>query len=189
MEKELQKRSGDRCEMCGATENLSVFYVPNSPDYTIDAHIYTCEICKTQMEDPSQIDPHHWHSLNDSIWSPVPAVQVMSWRMLQHLKTESWSQNLLDMMYLDEDLKSWAEAGLSEKSDSQVVHRDANGNVLNAGDTVVLIKDLKVKGSSMIAKQGTAVRRISLDQENEKFIEGRVDGQHIVIITDFVKKI
>lgn len=189
MEKELQKRSGDRCEMCSATENLSVFYVPNSPDDTIDAHIYTCEICKTQMEDPSQIDPHHWHSLNDSIWSPVPAVQVMSWRMLQHLKTESWSQNLLDMMYLDEDLKSWAEAGLAEKSKNEIIHRDANGNVLEAGDTVVLIKDLKVKGSSMIAKQGTAVRRISLDMENEKFIEGRVDGQQIVIITDYVKKI
>ena len=141
------------------------------------------------MEDNSQIDPNHWHSLNDSIRSPVQAVQVMSWRMLQHLKTESWSQNLLDMMYLDEDLKSWEASGLSEKSDSQVVHRDANGIVLYAGDTVVLIKDLKVKGSSMIAKQGTAVRRISLDMENEKFIEGRVDGQQIVIITDYVKKV
>ncbi|HBC03779.1 MAG TPA: PhnA protein, partial [Aequorivita sp.] len=52
-----------------------------------------------------------------------------------------------------------------------------------------LIKDLKVKGSSMVAKQGTAVRRISLDHENEKYIEGKVDGQQIVIITDFVKKI
>ncbi|HBR53987.1 MAG TPA: PhnA protein, partial [Flavobacteriaceae bacterium] len=51
------------------------------------------------------------------------------------------------------------------------------------------IKDLKVKGSSMIAKQGTAVRRISLDHENETYIEGKVDGQQIVIITDYVKKI
>jgi len=60
---------------------------------------------------------------------------------------------------------------------------------LEAGDTVVLIKDLKVKGSSMVAKQRTSVRRISLDMNNEKFIEGRVDGQQIVIITDFVRKV
>ena len=52
-----------------------------------------------------------------------------------------------------------------------------------------LIKDLKVKGSSMVAKQGTAVRNIRLDHENAEYIEGRVDGQTIVIITQYVKKI
>ena len=41
----------------------------------------------------------------------------------------------------------------------------------------------------MIAKQGTAVRRISLDHDNETYIEGKVDGKHIVIITQFVKKL
>ena len=41
----------------------------------------------------------------------------------------------------------------------------------------------------MIAKQGTAVRRISLDHENETYIEGKVDGKHIVIITQYVKKL
>jgi protein PhnA len=53
----------------------------------------------------------------------------------------------------------------------------------------VLVKDLKVKGSSMVAKQGTAVRRISLDHENAEYIEGKVDGQQIVIITKYVKKL
>jgi protein PhnA len=61
--------------------------------------------------------------------------------------------------------------------------------VLQQGNSVVLIKDLKVKGSSMVAKQGTAVRRISLDSDNAEYIEGKVDGQHIVIITKYVKKI
>jgi protein PhnA len=70
-----------------------------------------------------------------------------------------------------------------------MVHRDVNGVVLQAGDSVILIKDLKVKGSSMVAKQGSAVRRISLDNENTDYIEGKVDGQHIVIITKYVKKI
>ena len=66
--------------------------------------------------------------------------------------------------------------------------KDANGNLLSDGDTVVLIKDLKVKGSSLVAKQGTAVRRISLDHENAKYIEGKLGPTQIVIITDYVKK-
>ena len=72
---------------------------------------------------------------------------------------------------------------------TSIVVKDANGTILQNGDSVVLIKDLKVKGSSLIAKQGTAVRRISLDRENEKFIEGKVGPTQIVIITDYVKKI
>ncbi|MDO4783437.1 MAG: PhnA domain-containing protein, partial [Capnocytophaga felis] len=52
-----------------------------------------------------------------------------------------------------------------------------------------LIKDLKVKGSSMVAKQGTVVRKISLDRENAQYIEGKVDGQQIVIVTQYVKKV
>ena len=54
---------------------------------------------------------------------------------------------------------------------------------------IAAIKDLKVKGSSMVAKQGTAVRNIRLDHENAEYIEGKVDGQQIVIITQYVKKI
>lgn len=70
----------------------------------------------------------------------------------------------------------------------QVVHRDTNGVVLAAGDTVVLIKDLPVKGAGFTAKRGTAVRGISLVAENAGHIEGRVDGQRIVILTEFVKR-
>ena len=110
--------------------------------------------------------------------------------MLQRLKGEGWPQGLLDMMYLDENMQSWAKAAGDGVDKSDVlVHRDSNGVVLQAGDSVVLIKDLKVKGSSMVAKQGTAVRRISLDHENAQYIEGKVDGQQIVLITDFVKKV
>ena len=60
--------------------------------------------------------------------------------------------------------------------------------MLEAGDTVTIIKDLNVKGSSMVAKRGTAVRGISLVRDNAEHIEGRVDGQQIVILTKFVKK-
>ena len=123
------------------------------------------------------------------MWSEVPAVQIMAWRMLTRLKTEGWPQDLLDMLYLDEETLAWAKAsGLGETASDKIVHRDSNGVILETGDTVVLIKDLPVRGSSMVAKRGTAVRRISLDHDNAEHIEGKVDGIQIVILTKFVKK-
>ncbi|MFN2306674.1 MAG: alkylphosphonate utilization protein, partial [Paracoccaceae bacterium] len=70
----------------------------------------------------------------------------------------------------------------------EVVHRDSNGMELAHGDTVVLVKDLPVKGAGFTAKRGTAVRNISLVPENAAHIEGRVEGQRIVILTEFVKR-
>ena len=96
----------------------------------------------------------------------------------------------MDMMYLEDETLEWAKAtGEGEEESEKIIHRDVNGNILENGDSVVLVKDLKVKGSSMVAKQGTAVRRISLDYENAEYIEGKVDGQQIVIITKYVKKL
>ncbi len=189
-EQQLLERSGSRCEMCNVNENLKSYDLPNSPGDIAETNVLLCETCISQIENPEIKDPNHWRSLNDSMWSTVPAVQVLSWRMLNRLKAEGWPQDLLDMMYLDEETLAWAKAdGDGVASGDKIIHRDSNGVILEAGDSVVLIKDLKVKGSSMVAKQGTAVRRISLDHENEKYIEGKVDGQQIVIITDFVKKV
>ena len=176
--------------LCASEENLKVYEVPSSPKGDLEGSILVCSTCLGQIEDPETVDPNHWRCLNDSMWSVEPPVQIMAWRMLQRLKAEGWPQDLLDMMYLDEDMVAWATAAGDgvDKSDA-LVHRDSNGVVLQAGDSVVLIKDLKVKGSSMVAKQGTAVRRISLDHENAEYIEGKVDGQQIVIITQYVKKL
>ena len=182
------QRSGSQCELCASKENLQVYEIPDSPS-DVDPHILICENCLTQIEDPEKTDPNHWRCLNDSMWSQEPAVQVMAWRMLNRLRSEGWPQDLLDMMYMEEDVKEWATAGQeSESSGSAVVHKDSNGVTLESGDSVVLIKDLPVKGTSMVAKRGTAVRRISLVHDNPEHIEGRVDGQQIVILTKFVKK-
>ncbi|GAB5398854.1 MAG: alkylphosphonate utilization protein [Aureisphaera sp.] len=189
IERALHKRAENKCELCGAAEKLIAYEVPSSPSVGLESHILTCETCTSQF-DIEERDANHWRCLNDSMWSPVPAVQVMAWRMLHRLKSEGWPQDLLDMMYLDEELEAWAAAaGDAEDKSNAIVHKDANGAVLQAGDSVVLIKDLKVKGSSMVAKQGTAVRRISLDHENSEYIEGKIDGQHIVIVTKYVKKL
>ena len=190
LEKKLQQRSESKCELCASEEYLKVYKVPPSSKGNEDDCLLACEICINQIENPDTVDVNHWRCLNDSMWSVVPTVQVVSWRMLNRLKSEGWPQDLLDMMYLDEDVLKWAEAtGEGDDETEKVLHRDVNGVILKAGDSVVLIKDLKVKGSSMVAKQGTAVRRISLDRDNAEFIEGKVGPTQIVIITKYVKKI
>ncbi|GAB0150895.1 PhnA domain-containing protein [Marinobacterium sp. BA1] len=189
IEQALQARSESKCELCGATEDLAVFAVPPSSDNSVDQSVLLCDTCRNQIDNPEQMDANHWRCLNDSMWSQVPAVQVLAWRMLNRLRGEGWPQDLLDMMYLDDETLSWAQATGDHLSDDEVVrHLDSNGVVLEAGDTVTLIKDLNVKGSSLTAKRGTAVRNISLVPDNPEHIEGRVEGQQIVILTKFVKK-
>ena len=186
IESEIQERSANQCELCSVTENLSVYKVPPSSNKGAEGNILACSTCLDQIENPDNMDANHWHCLNDSMWSEVDSVKVMAWRMLTRLK----SQDMLDMMYLEDDVRIWAEAtGEGDDENEKVIHKDSNGVILQAGDSVVLIKDLQVKGSSMIAKRGTAVRRISLDHDNAEYIEGKVEGQQIVIITQYVKKI
>ena len=189
IEKTLHERSDSKCELCGATDDLNVYELPSSPASGSDQSILLCETCRSQIDDPEKVDANHWRCLNDSMWSQVPAVQVMAWRMLTRLRAEGWPQDMLEMLYLDEETQAWAEAdGDGQSDEDSVKHLDSNGVVLEAGDTVTIIKDLNVKGSSMVAKRGTAVRGISLVRDNAEQIEGRVDGQQIVILTKFVKK-
>ncbi len=186
---DLKKRSNNACELCGATNELDVFEVEPSKGIAYDS-AYICATCKDQIENPDNVDVNHWRCLNDSMWNENDAVKVLAWRMLNRLRGEGWTQDLLDMMYLEDDTLKWAKAtGEDEDESEKIIHKDSNGAILNAGDSVVLIKDLKVSGGGFTAKRGTAVRRISLDHENPNHIEGRVEGQHIVILTQYVKKI
>ena len=190
MERALNKRSDSKCELCAATENLNVFAVLPTKKGGLDENILACKTCIDQIENPGSEDLNHWRCLNDSMWNENVAVQVVAWRMLSRLRAAGWPQELLEQMYFDEDDLEWAKAtGEGEDDENKIIHRDSNGVILEHGDSVVLIKDLKVKGSSMVAKQGTAVRNIRLDHENAEYIEGKVDGQQIVIITQYVKKI
>lgn len=189
IENMLSDRSGSSCELCSNTDDLIAYQVPPKNNDTLDGYVHMCKTCQDQIENPESVNVNHWRCLNESAWSEVPAVQVVSWRMLHHLKNEGWTADLLDTMYLEDETLEWAKAtGIGEDIEDQVIHKDSNGVILEAGDTVVLIKDLNVKGTSMVAKRGTAVRRISLVQDNPEHIEGKVNDQRIVILTQFVKK-
>ncbi|MFA9391894.1 MAG: PhnA domain-containing protein [Prolixibacteraceae bacterium] len=189
IEKELSKRSNSKCELCGSSDELKVHAIAPVNTGSADQSVLLCNVCLSQIENQDSVDVNHWRCLNDSMWSPVPAVQVMAWRMLNRLKAEGWPQDLLDMLYLDDETLEWAKAnGDGQNEEDMVRHVDSNGNVLQAGDTVTLIKDLNVKGGGFTAKRGTAVRNISLVADNPEQIEGKMDGQLLVLLTQYVKK-
>ena len=166
------------CELCSSDENLSEFSVSGRDD----AEVILCAICKTQIES-GELDEDHFNCLNDAMWSESSAVKVLTFRLLNKLGR----QDLVDMMYLEEDELSWAQAGLEDEDDS-LVYKDANGVTIQTGDTVVITKDLDVKGTTFVAKRGTAVRNIGLVKGNAELIEGRVNGVKIQILTKFLKK-
>ncbi|MBQ0787355.1 MAG: PhnA domain-containing protein [Oceanihabitans sp.] len=190
LERELNKRADGKCELCQNEEHLQLHTLAPRKDQSLIETLTACKTCVDQIEDPESTDPNHWRCLNDSMWSEHQAVQVAAWRMLSRLRNEGWPKDLLDMMYLEEDVLEFAKStGEGEDEEGKLIHRDVNGVVLETGDSVVLIKDLKIKGSSQVAKQGTAVRNIRLDRDNETYIEGKVGPTLTVIITEYVKKL
>ncbi len=185
----LKMRSESSCELCATSNGLEVYAVPPQTNQTVDNSVLVCETCISQIQNPEAVDANHWRCLNDSMWNTNPAVQVVAWRMLNRLRSEGWPVELIDMMYMDDETLAWAKAsGDHLAEEDKIIHKDSNGALLAAGDAVVLIKDLNVKGANFTAKRGTAVRGITLVHDNASQIEGKVNGQHIVILTEFVKK-
>ncbi|ULQ57599.1 PhnA domain-containing protein [Flavihumibacter rivuli] len=188
-ESRLKARSGGLCELCKAPDASNVYTVGPESVASADTDILICHKCVDQIEKKEPLDSKHWSVLTESMWSEVPAVQVMSWRMLNRLRQESWAADQLDMMYLDDATLAWAKASGDHENDASVeLHRDCNGNILKEGDSVVLIKSLDVKGSTLNARMGTVVKNIRLVENNTEQIEGKIEGQVIVILTKYVRK-
>lgn len=190
IENTVQQRSGGICELSGETGNLNFYEVQPTNGNEPERLILICDKALAQIEKREEPDGGYWEKiLPTSMWSEVPGVQVVSWRILNRFRNESWAADALDMVYLDDETLEWAKASGDHEGDGAVVlHKDSNGNILQNGDSVTLIKDLDVKGSSITAKIGTAVRNIRLVHDNPEQIEGKVEGQSIVILTKFVKK-
>ncbi|MEA3417938.1 MAG: PhnA domain-containing protein [Campylobacterota bacterium] len=187
VEQELMQRCNSACELCGSADDLSVYEVSPS-DGSAAESILVCSICRKQIEYPEKMDANHWHCLNESMWSQEPAVQVMAYRMLKRIVSEGWPQDLLDMLYLEPEVKEWADAENGNGTEKSEPTRDSNGTALEAGGSVTIIKDLEVKGAGFTAKRGTVVKNISLT-DNPEQIEGRVNGTRIVLLSKFLKKV
>ena len=189
VENALKARSNNQCELCKSETNLVVYDVPPHPEQRLEDSLLVCEKCNLQLTKKEELDSKHWACLNESMWSEVPAVQVVTWRMLNRLRNESWAADAIDMMFLDEPTLAWAKATGDHENGSEVeLHRDSNGNILQDGDNVVLTKTLDVKGSNLNAKMGTVVKGIKLVADNFEQIEGKIEGQTIVILTKYLRK-
>ena len=175
--------------MCGNADGLAVFEVKPDSMTTADNALFACENCRSQINKTTPMDAKHWTCLSTSMWSEVPAIQVVAWRMLNRLQNESWATDNLDILYLEDTTLEWAkETGDHHAQHEAGVHKDSNGMILNDGDSVVVTKTLDVKGSSISAKLGTVVKNIRLVPDNPEQIEGRVEGQLIVILTKYLRK-
>lgn len=187
---QLKARSGDICELCGSTHQLMIYSTAPEEGANAERSVLVCEKCGRQLEKKEELDVVHLGCLKNSMWSEVPAVQIVSWRLLNRLKNESWASDAIDMLYLDDDMLAWAQAtGDHLETSGEEIHRDSNGSLLKSGDTITLIKTLEVKGSQAQAKIGTVVKNIKLVNDNTEHIEGKIDGQQIVILTKFVRKL
>jgi protein PhnA len=169
---ELMDRAGSACEFCGAADGLTSVDVPS------EDQVLLCPACRGEGGVPAA----HWRCLEGAMWSPEPSVRIAVWRKLGEID-EMWARDARESMMMEPEVMARAEA-----SALVVEHFDSNGMRLDHGDTVVLVKDLVVKGAGFTAKRGTAVRNISLVPENAAHIEGKVEGQRIVILTEFVKR-
>ena len=181
---ELENRAGHKCELCESSGLLSMIALGDEKD--VSRSVCICDKCDLSISENDLSDHNHWRCLNNSMWSEHSVVKVLSYRLLCGLRSEAWASDLLEQIYLDEEELAWAKEGVEELI-SSVVIKDSNGAVLSSGDSVTLIKDLVVKGANFTAKRGTMVKNITLT-DDPKFIEGRVNGQHIVILTKYVKK-
>jgi protein PhnA len=185
----IKERSNGKCEMCTIETALQVYEVPPQDQANEANSILICSKCAAQVNKKEALEAAHWKVLGETMWSEVPGVQVMAWRMLNRLRNESWSADNLDLLYLDDEKLTWAKAtGDHENDGSVALHKDSNGAILSNGDSIVLTRSLDVKGSTLNAKMGTVVKNIRLVPDNFEQIEGKIEGQLIVILTKYVRK-
>lgn len=189
IEQALLERANHACELCNSSEILRQYDVPSEVARE-GTSIVICATCAAQIaeEDASVLDSTHWYCLQGSIWSEVPAVKVISWRMLNRLSAEPWARDLLDQAYLTEASMEWAKEGMVEAPSDAPATLDSNGTRLSDGDDVTLVRNLDVKGTDFVAKQGTRVKGIRLIEGDPENVEGRVNGVMLVLKTKFLKK-
>ena len=93
-----------------------------------------------------------------------------------------------DLYVCPEFAHEWSKHAAAEKADQARVWKDANGNLLQDGDSVTVIKDLKIKGSSAVVKVGTKVKNIRLVDDDHD-IDCKIDGIGAMQLkSEFVKK-
>ena len=111
--KDLARRAKSKCELTGAAGvSLRPYEVPpvaDEPD--IERTLLISEACHEVLEYPQRLKGREWQCLAEVVWSEMPAVQVVAWRMLHHLaKSEDWAREVIEEVFLDEEVEEWAKS-------------------------------------------------------------------------------
>ena len=105
--KDLARRSKSKCELTGASGvPLHTYEIPPvTSDPKLSRCIMICEDAIDQIKQPELIVADQWRNLGELIWSDIPAVQIMAYRILQHLaKQENWARDMLEEAYIDDEI-------------------------------------------------------------------------------------
>lgn len=114
MGKDLARRAKSKCEITGASGvPLRPYEVPPvGEDPDIDRTLLVSEECLEMLEHPNRLAGRAWQGLAEAVWSEMPAVQVVAWRMLRELaKREDWARETLEEVFLDPEVEEWAKSG------------------------------------------------------------------------------
>lgn len=181
---QLKARSKGLCELCLSPEPSNAYCIEPGSQETVESCVYLCQPCTDQLKSPKDLKVDHWHKLAETMWSEHTPVKILAYKILSVLKNP-----LVDQLYLEEQELARAKSGWPFADDSATAStQDSNGNLLEPGDTVTLIKDLNVKGAGFTAKRGTVVKSIHLT-DDPRYIEGKIDGTTVVLVSAYLKKV
>jgi protein PhnA len=178
----LNERCEGICELCTAQKATIAFAVSPYNNDEVEHEVAICNRCNQTMEDKTA--HNYWQCLAGSIWNPAPAVQALSYRMLYSIQEQEWASEIVASAAVEEWVVNWALSIFNKAA----VHVDSNGTALSNGDTVVLTQLLNVKGVNFMAPKGTVVKKIRLVPNEPGQIEGKINEQTIVILTQYVRK-
>lgn len=113
--KDLARRAKSKCELTGASGvPLRAYEIPPvAAEPSLDHTLLVSESCLGALERPKSLAGQEWRCLAETVWSELPAAQVVAWRMLKVLASrEDWARDVLDEVFLDPDVQEWAESEL-----------------------------------------------------------------------------
>lgn len=111
--KDLARRAKSKCELTGvAGAVLRPYEVPPvGTEPELERTILVSEACLEVLANPASLQGRSWQILAETVWSELPAVQVVALRMLQRLaKKEDWAREVVEELFLDEEVETWAKA-------------------------------------------------------------------------------
>lgn len=111
--KDLARRAKSKCELTGAAGvPLRPYEVPPvPPEPELDRILLLSEACHEALARPAGMDARAWRCLGEAVWSDFPALQVVAWRLLNHLaQRDDWARQILAEVFLDPETEAWARS-------------------------------------------------------------------------------